>query len=165
MGEAQRKLLKASERVTFDASKIKFHLTKGTRISLAMNQPEPGEAQPDPSPERVYVRAFRSLVVNLINSAFPQGVGTTDGKVWGAWREALDEACEMYEGPEDRPTTFPVTRAQLDWLKKHLEDDKTRVHPDLAQWRDVAGDYFTELSDTPADPLPISIEAAESAGG
>jgi len=84
--------------------------------------------------------AVASTLVTVVNSAFPQGVGRDDGKLWAAWQEVLtDKDVEKAEMPA----------RQVKWLRDLFARDELKVPVQFAQAREAVLDYLDALLKEP----------------
>lgn len=152
MGESQRRKMEEGKIVTFDFSAPLLHMMKGDRNRFAT------DSQPCATCgavavthyERAVPRAVRYVMQQIVQAAFPQGMGRGDGKTWAAWLEAMDD---------DAEDKVEVTLGQTQWLKKHVLNDDLKVHQGLAQWREAVGYYLADLCAVEASPPKDEVSA------
>jgi len=138
MGESQRRKMEEGKIVQFDFGAPALHMMKGDRDRFASDGQTCATcgAILVKHDERAVPRAVRYVTQQIIQAAFPQGMGRIDGKTWAAWLEAMDD---------DAEPVVSVTLGQVDWLKKHVLNDDLKVQAGLAQWREAVGFYLADL--------------------
>ena len=138
MGEAHRRKLEEGRVVLFDFAAPALHMMKGDRDRFATDsQPcDKCGALLATHPDRAVARAVRFVMQQVIQAAFPQGMGRLDGAMWAAWLETMDD---------DADAAVQVTLGQVDWLKRHLLNNDVRIQPGIAQWREALGFYLCDL--------------------
>lgn len=91
---------------------------------------------PEDSSELIQARAVWILLSStIIPASFPQGMDRRDGKVWSQWQEIFEK--------EDVLVT--VTWDMVDWLKRIVTKDDTRVTPVVVRWREVLCAYLENV--------------------
>jgi hypothetical protein len=78
---------------------------------------------------RVKARASCSVIVNLVEVAYPQRMRTKDGEDYDVWLEAMDEI------DQGAGYVVSVTVGDIEWLLGHLKNDGLGIPPGMVQWR------------------------------
>lgn len=124
MGEARVRQLNAGKMITLDLDAPDYTLSVNDRRAFSVA----GQGENDvPEPSKVTRRCSRLVIERVMNVAFPQGMGRTDGKIWAAFQECLDD--------EDNPK-IQTRMADFEWLLKHIANDDVKLPPAMAQWRE-----------------------------
>lgn len=140
MGDAQRKLEKSGERVEIRLADNPFGYT-AKQIEASRRASEKAKVEFG-GVAVMTLNALRNVALAAVGAAFPQGMGRADGRIWGAWQDALDA--------DDGADRLVVTRGQVDWLAKHVGSDDIRLPAEFAQARETVADYLAALRDAPA---------------
>ena len=130
MGVAQKKLKNAGRILMFDFSAPPIRMLKGDRENLSK------ETDGSVNPRKAIPRAVRWAINTTIQAAFSQGMDRRDGKLWAAWTEVMEEEDVL---------VVEVTQGQVEWLKKHIENEDLKTNLAVAQWREALNDYLESL--------------------
>ena len=125
MGVAQKKLKNAGRILMFDFSAPPIRMLKGDRENLSK------ETDGSVNPRKAIPRAVRWAINTTIQAAFSQGMDRRDGKLWAAWTEVMEEEDVL---------VVEVTQGQVEWLKKHIENEDLKTNLAVAQWREALND-------------------------
>lgn len=136
MGEARKRFLDAARVVTVDLSAVPLQVENNDRVNLGVSDKDDAEAR---------TAAARFLITRLINLKHPQGMDRTDGKIFAALQDAMEET-----GPVE------MLASQVRWLAKIAEDDTLKVDVGLVRWREQFVDFLDKI---------MTAEKAEDEGG
>jgi hypothetical protein len=117
--------------VTFDFQEPPLCVIAGDAVNLAREQNN-GHFSED----MVKPRAIRLLLLATIASAFREGMGRADGRIWSVWLEAMN--AESF-------THARITVAHLRWLIEQLKGE-ARIPPFMVQWREVVLLYAESMA-------------------
>jgi hypothetical protein len=123
MGEANVRMLNEAKTATVDFAAMKLRV--------------PREFTNIGAKEDDAIIIVRLLLMNLVNAKWPKGLTRTDGKIWAAWEDMLED-----QPDGERRTTFETTVAVLAWAQKLVNEDGLAVQPWLAASREAFADYL-----------------------
>ena len=150
MGEAIRKLRTAGQLVAFDLDAPRLTIAASDRHAFAVHPGSAGCVACDPAagrhgicaahyaPALAQARCVRALIGEVVRAAFGGQMGRSDGKIYAAWLEALDEI-------DEGTTTFDLPLEQVRWLARLIVRDDVKLAPGLAQWREAVVTYLDEI--------------------
>jgi hypothetical protein len=131
MGEAQANKERRAQKVQFDFSAPEHRILRSDKFVLS-REPDGKDARTadgEIDMGRVKARASCSVIVNLVEVAYPQRMRTKDGEDYDVWLEAMDEI------DQGAGYVVSVTVGDIEWLLGHLKNDGLGIPPGMVQWR------------------------------
>ena len=159
MGQVRRQLLQAARKITIDFQTLKDRLSvTATDIKNLCPDAASWKLKPEQRRSLVAARAVWYTMDKLVQAAFPppeaplpgplaallggvtipsnQGsMDRTDGKMWAAWLEIIQQ--EIFKAE--------VSMEMVTWFRKRCCGEGIKGAPALSQWREVVCVLFEEL--------------------